>query len=180
MRDRTAQQTTEASVANTVMTVGRAILVAVIMLIVLGQLYATGIVAQPAQNNPATDRVVNESHAGVAAGGTVQVNVSADHYYDNATDDAKPEVVYNSTSGAELTEGTDYEFYSNGTLENLDSSARDFDITYSYYNQNTFQALTSTFGDYGNVAFTMIGLGLIAAGAAAALRFFGGFGGGTR
>jgi hypothetical protein len=167
---------TAANISGRVMTVGKAVLVAVIMLIVLGELFATGIVANPGQDAEPTDRVTNETHLGVGAGATVQMNVSANHYYD---DGDHAEVVYNETSGAQLTEGTDYEFYTNGTLKNLDSSATDFNVTYSYYQQNAFQAMTSTFGDYGVVAFTMIGLGLIAAGAAAALSYFR-FGGGAR
>jgi hypothetical protein len=87
------EKTTTAAISGRVMTVGKAILVAVIMLIVLGELYSTQIVANP--DNP-----------------------------------------------------------------------------------NIFTNLTTTFGDYGVVAFTMIGLGLIAAGASAALAYFGSFGGG--
>jgi len=86
---------TSAAIAGRVMTVGQAILVAVIMLIVLGELYSTDIVANPT-------------------------------------------------------------------------------------NPNVFTNLTTTFGDYGSVAFTMIGLGLIAAGAAAALAYFGAFNSGGR
>jgi len=171
---------TQAAIAGRVMTVGKAILVAVIILIVLGELFATGVVAEPWLNDPATDRVVNESHAAIANGGQVQVNVTADYYYDDATASVAEEVVYNATSGAELTEGTDYEFWSNGTLENNLGATEELLITYSYYDKNVFQTAITTFGDYGSVAFTMIGLGLIAAGAAAALAYFGEFGGGSR
>lgn len=92
---REAARTTYAAIAGRVMTVGQAILVAVIMLIVLGELYATDIVANPT-------------------------------------------------------------------------------------NPNVFTNLTTTFGNYGSVAFTMIGLGLIAAGASAALAYFGAFNSGGR
>lgn len=86
---------TRAPVAGPVMTIGRAILVAVVILIVLGELYATDIVANPT-------------------------------------------------------------------------------------NPNTFTNLTSTFASYGETAYIMVGLGLIALGASVALSFFGGFGGGGR
>jgi hypothetical protein len=86
--------TTEAPISGRVLTVGKAILVAVIMLIVLGELYATDIVANPS-------------------------------------------------------------------------------------NPNSFTNMTDTFASYGTTAFTMLGLGLIAAGAAAALAYFGMFGGGS-
>jgi len=86
---------TRAGVAGPVMTIGRAILVAVVILIVLGELYATDIVANPT-------------------------------------------------------------------------------------NPNTFTNLTSTFASYGETAYIMVGLGLIALGASVALSFFGGFGGGGR
>lgn len=181
MRTRAEPPTNEsrAAIAGRVMTVGKAILVAVIMLIVLGQLYSASIVANPGADHDPTARVTNETHLGVAAGGQVQVDVTADHYYDSAP---HAEVVYNNSSGAVLTEGTDYEFYENGTLENLQSTSADFDISYSYYQLNTFQTLTTTFGNYGSTAFVMIGLGLIAAGASAALAYFGAFntGGGGR
>ena len=86
---------TRAPVAGPVMTIGRAILVAVVILIVLGELYATDIVANPT-------------------------------------------------------------------------------------NPNTFTNLTKTFASYGETAYIMVGLGLIALGASVALSFFGGFGGGGR
>ncbi len=85
---------TRSHVAGPVMTIGRAILVAVIILIVLGQLYATSIVANP--ENP-----------------------------------------------------------------------------------NTFTNLTTTFAEYGEIAYIMVGLGLIALGASVALSYFGGFSGGN-
>jgi hypothetical protein len=171
------ETTTIAPVSDRVLTVGKGILVAVVVLIVLGELYATGIVATPAKEHSPTNRVVNETHAGVAAGAVVQLDVSADHYYDNGT---HAEVVWNATTDTQLTEGTDYEFYPNGSVENLDTSSTDLNVTYSYYNQSEFQAMTDTFASYGTTAFTMLGLGLIAAGAAAALAYFGRFGGGSR
>jgi len=84
-------KTTTAAVTGAVLQVGKAIMVAVIMLIVLGELYATDIVANPT-------------------------------------------------------------------------------------NPNAFINMTETFAQYGTTAFTMIGLGLIAAGASAALAYFGMFG----
>lgn len=51
------------------------------------------------------------------------------------------------------------------------------DIVANPDNANVFTNLTGTFGDYGEVAFIMIGLGLIALGASVALSYFGGFGG---
>jgi hypothetical protein len=89
-----AALTTTATVAGPVMTIGRAILVAVIILIVLGELYATDIVANPT-------------------------------------------------------------------------------------NPNTFTNLTTTFASYGETAYIMIGLGLIALGASVALSYFGAFSGGN-
>lgn len=84
---------TTATVAGPIMTIGRAILVSVIILIVLGELYNTDIVANPT-------------------------------------------------------------------------------------NPNTFTNLTTTFAQYGETAYIMVGLGLIALGASVALSYFGAFSGG--
>ncbi len=167
---------TRANVAGPVMMIGRAILVAVIILIVLGQLYATSIVAEPWDGATPTDTVTENQT--ISASGSTTVNVSdADWYYD---DGENAETVVNASDDTALTEGTDYEFYTNGTLENLDSSEVTMEITYSYFTENSFQALTATFAEYGEIAYIMVGLGLIALGASVALSYFGGFSSGGR
>lgn len=170
---------TKANVTSSVMTIGRALLVAVIILVVLGELYATSIVATPHVDSDPTATVTKEQHLSVADGEVVQLNVTtADHYYDNGSN---AEVVYNASgaSDVELTEGSDYEFYENGTFQNKLGTTEDFNVTYSYYEQNTFQALTTTFASYGETAYIMVGLGLIALGASIALSYFGTFSGGN-
>jgi len=52
------------------------------------------------------------------------------------------------------------------------------DIVSNPTNPNAFTNMTATFANYGTTAMTMIGLGLIALGASAALYYFGAFGGG--
>ena len=54
------------------------------------------------------------------------------------------------------------------------------DIVANPDNPNTFTNLTETFAQYGETAYIMVGLGLIALGASVALSYFGGFGGGGR
>lgn len=163
---------TRANISGAVIMVGKAVLVAVIILILLGELYGTTIVAEPWVDASPTATVTENQT--VAAGGLNTLNVTtADWYYDNGTN---AETVTNATTGAALTEGTDYEFYTNGTIENLAGSETKMEVTYSYFTQNTFQSLTATFASYGETAFIMIGLGLIALGASVALAFFGGFG----
>lgn len=173
--DEDASAQTRPSFTGSIQEVGRGIMYAVVVLIVLGALYNTAIVAQPWTQSSPTDRVTNETHLGVAAGGQVQVDTDAAWYYDGEHGEA--ETVYNNSSGAVLTEGTDYQFYTNGTLENLQGSSADFDIDYSYYTLGPWESLFGTFADYGTTAFIMIGLGFIALGAAVALRYLGAFGG---
>ena len=168
------RRTTRVDVSGPVMQIGQAILVAVIILIILGELFAIGLVAEPwFESDPTATVTENQT---VAAGANQALNVTtADWYYDNGT---HAETVTNASNGTTLAEGTGYEFYTNGTISNPTGAEIKYGVTYSYFSMNTFQALYSTFASYGETAYIMIGLGLIALGASVALSYFGGFGGG--
>lgn len=167
---------TRAAVTESVLTIGRAILLAVIILIVLGELYATSIVATPHEQHDPTATVEKEFQPSVANDTVTTLNVTtADHYY--ASGDHGP-TLYNASGASDVElSASEYEFYENGTFKHTLGTTEDINVTYSYYNQNTFEALTATFASYGETAYIMVGLGLIALGASIALSFFGGFGG---
>jgi hypothetical protein len=166
---------TRAQVSDAVLMIGQAILLAVIILIVLGELYGTSIVAEPWVDATPTATVTENQTASDASLSTLNVT-TADWYYDNGTNAES----LSNASGATLTEGTDYQLFTNGTVQWFNTTTAPngeaIEVTYSYFTQNTFQALTATFASYGETAYIMVGLGLIALGASVALSFFGGFG----
>lgn len=161
-------------VSESVMMVGQALLVAVVVLIVLGELYATNIVAEPALQHDPTDTVTKEFHPSVANDTVEDLNETGKDYY-YASGDHAP-TLYNASgaSDVELSD-SEYEFYTNGSFKHTLGTTEDINVTYSYYEQNTFQNLFATFANYGETAYIMLGLGLIALGASVALSYFGGF-----